>query len=118
VSGGCNLRSFIRLEVLPPSSGLKIIRTLKSGGMRRTGHVTCMGELRNVHKNLVGKPEGKRSLSRPRHTCEDHIKMDRKVIVWDGVNLIHLPQDKDRWRAVVHTAMNLRVTYKCRGGIP
>jgi hypothetical protein len=68
-----------------------------------------MGEGRNVYRVLVGKPEGKRPLERPRHTWEDGIKMDLGEIGWGGVKWIHLSQDRDRWRAVVNAVMNLRV---------
>jgi hypothetical protein len=62
--------------MLPPSSGFKIIRKLKSGGMRWTGHVSRMGKLRNAYKNLVGKPEGKRQLGRPKCRSEINVKMN------------------------------------------
>jgi hypothetical protein len=68
-----------------------------------------MGEGRNVYKVLVGKPEGKRPLGRPRRRWEDGIKMDLVEIGWWGVEWIHLAQDRDRWRAVVNAVMNLRV---------
>jgi hypothetical protein len=57
----------------------------------------------------VGKPEGKRRLGRPRHRWDDNIKLDHREIGWDGVDWIDLPQDKDQWRALVNTVMNLRV---------
>jgi hypothetical protein len=63
-----------------------------------------------VYRVLVGKPEGKRPLGRPRRRWEDGIKMDLGEIVWGGgVEWIHLAQDRDRWRAVVNAVMNLRV---------
>jgi hypothetical protein len=68
-----------------------------------------MGEGRNVYRVLVGKPEGKRSLVRPRRRLEDGIKMDLREIGWGGVEWIHLAQDRDRWRAVVNAVMNLRL---------
>jgi hypothetical protein len=58
---------------------------------------------------LVGRPEGKRLLGRPRRRCEDNIKMDLREIVIDGVNWIQLAHDRVRWRAYVNTVMNLRV---------
>jgi hypothetical protein len=68
-----------------------------------------MGEGRNVYRVLVGKPEGKRPLGRPRCRWEDGIKMDLREIGWGGVEWIHLAQDRDRWPAVVNAVMNLRV---------
>jgi hypothetical protein len=86
-----------------------IIRQIKSRRMRWAGHVARMGEGRNVYRVLVGKPEKKRPLGRPRHRWEDGIKMDPREIGWGGVECIHLAQDRDRWRAVVNAVMNLRV---------
>jgi hypothetical protein len=68
-----------------------------------------MGEERNLYRVLVGKPEGKRPLARPRRRWEDGIKMDLREIGWGGVEWIHLAQDRYRWRAVVSAVMNLRV---------
>jgi hypothetical protein len=68
-----------------------------------------MGEDRKVFKVLVGKPEGKRPLGRPRRRCEDGIRMDLREIGLVGVDWIRLAQDRDRWRAVVRAVMNLRV---------
>jgi hypothetical protein len=68
-----------------------------------------MGDERKVYKVLVGKPEGKRPLGRPRRRWEDGIRMDLREIGLGGVDLIHLAQDRDRWRAVVSAVMNLRV---------
>jgi hypothetical protein len=68
-----------------------------------------MEEGRNVYRVLVGKPEGKRPLGRPRRRWEDGIKMDLRETGWGGVEWIHVAQDRDRWRAVVNAVMNLRV---------
>jgi hypothetical protein len=73
------------------------------------GHVARMGEKRNAYRTLVGKPEGKRPLGRPRRRWVDNIKIDFREIGWDGVDLIDLAQDRDQWRALVNTVMNLRV---------
>jgi hypothetical protein len=62
-----------------------------------------------VYKVLVGKPEGKRPLGRPRHRWEDEIRMDLREIGLRGVDWIRLAQDRDRWQAVVSAVMNLRV---------
>jgi hypothetical protein len=86
-----------------------IIRQIKSRRMRWAGHVTRMGEERNVYRVLAEKPEGKRPLERPRHRWEDGIKMDLGRLVAGGVQWIHLAQDRDRWRAVVNAVTNLRV---------
>jgi hypothetical protein len=86
-----------------------IIRQIKSRRMGRMEHVACIGEERNVYRVLVGKPEEKRPLGRPRRRWEDGIRMDLREIGLGGVNLIRLAQDGDRWRAVVNTVMNLRV---------
>jgi hypothetical protein len=58
---------------------------------------------------LVGKPEGKRQIGRPRCRCEDNIKMDLRETGWNVMDWIHVAQDKDQWRAVVNTVRNLRV---------
>jgi hypothetical protein len=68
-----------------------------------------MGEERKVYKVLVGKPEGKRPLGRPRRRWEDGIKMYLREITWGSVEWIQLAQDSDRWRAVVNAVMHLRV---------
>ena len=67
-----------------------------------------MGEGRGVHRVLVGKPEGKRPLGRPRRKREDNIKMDLREVGGVG-DWMELAQDRDRWRALVNTVMNLRV---------
>jgi len=68
-----------------------------------------MGERRGVYRVLVGKAEGKRPLGRPRRRCEDNIKMDLQVVGCWCVDWIELAQDRERWRVLVTTAMNLRV---------
>jgi hypothetical protein len=90
-------------------SSADIIRQFKSRRMRWAGHVARMGEGRNVYRVLVGKPEGKRPLERPRRRWEDGIKKTLGRFVGGGVEWIHLTQDRDRWRAVVSAVMNLRV---------
>jgi hypothetical protein len=86
-----------------------IIRQIKSRRMRWAGHVARMGEGRNMYTVLVGKPEGKRLLGRPKRRWEDGIKMDLRETGCEGVEWINLAQDRDRWRAVVNAVMNLRV---------
>ena len=68
-----------------------------------------MEEGRGVHKVLVGKPEGKRPLGRPRHRWENNIKMDLQEVGRDCGDWMELVQDRDRWRALVSTVMNFRV---------
>jgi hypothetical protein len=82
---------------------------IKLRRMRRAGDVARIGETRNAYRILVGKPEGKRPLGRPRRRWVDNRKMDLREIGWDGVDWIELAQDRDQWRALVNTVMNLRV---------
>jgi hypothetical protein len=70
---------------------------------------SAYGERRGVYRVLVGKPEGKRPLGRPRHRWKDNIKMDLQEIGCGGMDWIELAQDRERWQALVNTAMNLRV---------
>jgi len=77
--------------------------------MRLAGHVVRMGKRRGVYRVLVGKPEGKRPLRRPRHRWEDNIKMDLQEVGRWYVDLIELAQDRDRWQALVTAVMNLWV---------
>ena len=86
-----------------------IVRVVKSRRMRWAGHVARMGQGRGVHRVLVGKPEGKRPLGRPRRRWEDNIKMDLQEVGAGCEDWMELAQDRDRWRALVSTVMNLRV---------
>jgi hypothetical protein len=86
-----------------------VIRVIKSRRMRWAGHAARMGERRNAYRILVGKPEGKRPLGRPRRRWVDNIKMDLVEVGWDGGDWIGLAQDRDRWRAYVNAVMNQRV---------
>jgi hypothetical protein len=72
--------------------------------MRWAGHVARRGEKRNAYRLLVGKPEGRRPLGRPRHKWVDTIRMDLVEVGWVG-----LAQDRDRWRTLVNSVLNLRV---------
>jgi hypothetical protein len=67
------------------------------------------GPKRNAYRVLVGKPEGKRALGRPRRRWVENTEMDLREIGWDGMDWIDVAQDKDKWRALVNTVMNLRV---------
>jgi hypothetical protein len=68
-----------------------------------------MGEKRNPYRILVGKPEGKRPLGIPSCRWMDNIKMDLREIVWDVMDWIDLAQDRDQWRTIVNTVMNIQV---------
>jgi hypothetical protein len=70
-----------------------------------------MGERRNAYRILVGMPERKGPLARPRHRWVDNIKMDLTEIGWDGIDWIDLAQNRDQWRALVNAVMNIRVPY-------
>jgi hypothetical protein len=77
--------------------------------MRLARHVTRRGETRNAYRILVGEPEEKRPLGRAKSRWVDSIKMDLRDIGWDGVDWIDMGQDRDQWRALVNTVLNLRV---------
>ena len=85
-----------------------IVRVVKSRRMRWVVHVARIGEVRGLHRVLVGKPEGKRPLGRPRRRWEDNIKMDLREVGGIG-DWMELARDRDRWRALVNTVMNLRL---------
>jgi hypothetical protein len=86
-----------------------IVGTITSRRMRWMGHVARIGEKRKVYRLLVGKPEGRRPLGRPRCRWVDHMRMDLRDIGWGGVDCIGVAQDRDKWRAFVNAVMNLRV---------
>jgi hypothetical protein len=86
-----------------------IIRIIKARRMRCAGHVAQMGAKRNAYRLLVEKPEGMRPLGRPRHRWLDNIKMGLVEVEWSDVDWIGLAQDRDRWRALVNSVLNLRV---------
>jgi hypothetical protein len=69
-----------------------------------------MGEKRNAYRIWVGMPEGQRPLGRPRRRCLDNIKMDLREIGWNVLDWIDIAQDRDQWRALVNTVLNLRVS--------
>jgi hypothetical protein len=72
-------------------------------------YVARMGEVRGAYNTLVGSPDERRPLGRPRRRWEDNIEMDLREIGFGDVNWIHWAQDRDRWQALVNTVMNLRV---------
>jgi hypothetical protein len=90
-------------------SSLNITCVIKSRRLRWAGHVARMGERRGAYRALVGKPEGRRPLGRPRRRWEDNIKMDLREVGWEGIDWIDQAQDRDRWQALVYTTMNLQV---------
>jgi len=89
----------------PPS----IIRVMKSRRMTLPGHVARMGERRGVYRVLVGKPEEKRPLGRPRLRWVDNIKMDLQEVECGGIDWIEMALDRDRWRALVNAVMSLQI---------
>jgi transcription termination factor 2 len=86
-----------------------IVRVIKARRMRWVGHVAGMGEVRGAYNILVGRPEGRRPLGKPRRRWKDNIKMDLREIGFEDVDWIHLAQDRDRWQALVNMVMNLWV---------
>jgi transcription termination factor 2 len=90
-------------------SSPSIIRIIKSRRMRWAGHVARMEEKRNAYRLLVGKPEGKRLLGRPRRRWVDNIRMDLGEVGWGDVDWIGMAQDRNRWRALINSVLNLRV---------
>jgi hypothetical protein len=87
-----------------------IVRMIKEVEMGRI--CGTYGEGRGVYRVLIGKPEGKRPLGRPKHRWEDNIKLDLREIGIDGANWIRQAQDRVQWRAFVNTVMNLRIPYR------
>jgi hypothetical protein len=81
---------------------------MKSRRIRWVGNVARMGEKRIVYRLLVGKPEGRRPLGRPRRRWVDNIRMNLVEVGWGDVDWIGLAQDRDRWRALVNSVLNVR----------
>jgi hypothetical protein len=86
-----------------------IMRIIKPRRMRWAGHVARMVEKRNSYRLLVGKPEGKRPLRRPRRRRVDNIMMDLGEVGWGDVDWIGLVKDRNRWRALMNSVLNLWV---------
>ena len=86
-----------------------IVRVIKSRIMRWAGYIALVGERRGVYRILVGKPEGKKPLGRPRRRWEDDIKVDLQEVGCGGVDWFELAQGRDGWREFVNVVMNLRV---------
>jgi hypothetical protein len=104
-----SLRKLHNYELHSLYSSPNIVRVIKSKRMRWAGHVARIWDGRGVYRVLVGRPEGKGPLGRPRRRWEDNIKMDFREIGIDVANWIQLAQDRVQWRAFVNTVMNLRV---------
>jgi hypothetical protein len=90
-------------------SSPSIIRIIKSRGMKWTGHVARIGEKRNAYRLLVRKPERKSLLGRPRCRWVDNIRMGLGEVGWGDVDWIGLAKDRNRWRALVNSLLNLQV---------
>ena len=90
-------------------SSPNIVRVIKSRRMRWAGHMARMGEEREVYRVLVGKPEGKSPLGKPRRRCVDNIRTDLQEVVCGYVDWIGLALDRDSWRTLLSAVMNLRV---------
>jgi hypothetical protein len=86
-----------------------IVRIMKSRRMRWAGHVVRMREKRNAYRLLMGKSEVKKPLGRPRRRWVDNIRMDLGEVGWGDVDWIGLAKDRNRWRALVNSLLNLRV---------
>jgi len=102
--GNCITRNLMICTAQP-----NIVRVIKSRRMRWVRHVARMREGRGVYRVLVGKPEGKRPLGKPRRRWEDNIKMDIQEAGCGCMDWIKLAQDRDRWQALVNSVMNLQV---------
>ena len=107
VTGEC--RKLHNEELNDLYSSPNIVRVIKSRKMSWVGDVARMEEGRGVRKILVGKPEGKRPLGRPRRIWEDNIKMDLQEMGRGCGDWMELAQDRDSWRGLVRTVMNFRV---------
>jgi hypothetical protein len=82
---------------------------VKSRRMRCAGHVARLGEKRNAYRILNGKARRKETTRKTRRRWVDNIKIDLREVGWNGVDWVELAQDRDQWRALVNTVMNLRV---------
>jgi hypothetical protein len=107
VTGEC--RKLHNKELNDLYSSPNIVWVVKLRRMRWAGHVARIGEDKGVHRVLVGKPEGKRPLGRPRRRWEDNIKMDLQEVGGGHGDWMEFAQDRDRWRALVGTVRDFRV---------
>ena len=104
-----NESTYINEELNDLYSSPNNVWVIKSGRMRWAGHVARMGEEKGMYRVLVGKPEGKRPLGRPRRRWVDNIRMDLQEVGCGYMDWIGLAQDRVRWRTLVSAVMNLRV---------
>jgi hypothetical protein len=102
-------RKLYNEELRDSYSSPSIIRIIKSRRMRWAGHVARMMGKRNAYRLLVGKPDRKRPLGRPRHRWVDNIRMDLGEVGWGNVDWIGLSKDRNRWRALVNSVLNFQV---------
>jgi hypothetical protein len=107
VTGGWRKLHNEELHGLYSSAG--IVRVIKARRMRWAGHVARIGEEKGAYNISVGRPEGRRPLGRPRRRWEDNIKIGLRETGFGKLDWIHLAQDRERWRALVNTVMNLWV---------
>jgi hypothetical protein len=97
-------------EELPNSfASPTYIKVIKSRRVRWAGHAEGVERMINAYKILVRKPEEKRQLGGPRRGWEDNIRKNIREIRWEGMDWMHLAQDRDQWQAFVKTVINLRV---------
>jgi hypothetical protein len=102
-------RKLLNKELRDLYSSPSIIRIIKSRRIRWAGRVSRMREKRNAYRLVLGKPEGKMLLGRPSCRWLDNVRLDLAEVGWDDVDWIGLAQDRNRWRAVVNSVLNLRV---------
>jgi hypothetical protein len=106
-TAGTYIHNYLQLRELIPTAGTYIHNYLQLKEM--DGPCSTNGEKRNAYRLLVRKPEGKRPLGRPRRRWVDNIRMDLGEVGWGDVDWISLAKDRNRWRALVNSVLNLRV---------
>jgi len=102
-------RKLLNEELNGLYSSPNIVWVIKLRRMRWVGHVVRMGEEKEVYRVLLGKPEGRRPMGRPRNRWLDNIRMDLQEVGCGYMDWIRLAQDRDSWRMLVSAVMNLRV---------